>query len=224
MCDVPTARVLIHIPIIHTQVDMGALGERIKRELARRFGEHRWRSKADLIDRAWDGIEASLLNPNIPYELVRVYQDGLPVCGRELDIVNELAAAGSRNHTLLIEMARRGATIMGTESGELLIEEYGRVRRLLGDNEAGTKREDLKASGTALIQKRDRFIAQRIDATLTCGEIGMLFLGMLHSVAAFLPADIRLLSLRPLGNNRPVIQTALRFAKKCDRLSGSREV
>jgi hypothetical protein len=212
--DVTTQRVLIHVPIIHTQADMGTLGERIKRGLVQRFGECWWQSKANLIDRGWDEIEAALVNPDIPYERVRVYQDGLPVCERELDIVKELAMAGSRNHRLLLEIARRGATIMGTESGELLIEEYGRVRRLLGSCEARAKHEDVKASGAALIQKRDRFIAHRIDATLTRGEIGMLFLGMLHSVAAFLPADIRLLSLVPFANNRPVILQALRLARK----------
>jgi len=211
--DVTTRRVLIHVPIIHTQVDMGTLGDRIKRELAQRFGEHWWQSKANLIERAWDDIEAALINPDIPYERVRMYQDGLPVCGRELDIVKELAAAGSRNHRLLLEMARRGATVMGTESGELLVEEYGRVRRLLASSESLAKDENVKSSGVALIQKRDRFIARQIDTTLTRGEIGILFLGMLHSVAAFLPAEIRFLSLVPFANNQPIILQALRLAK-----------
>ena len=192
---------------------MGTLGDRIKRELAQRFGEHWWQSKANLIERTWDDIEAALINPDIPYERVRVYQDGLPVCGRELDIVKELAAAGSRNHRLLLEMARRGATVMGTESGELLVEEYGRVRRLLASSESRAKDENVKASGAALIQKRDRFIARQIDTTLTRGEIGILFLGMLHSVAAFLPAGIRLLSLVPFANNQPIVLQALHLAK-----------
>lgn len=214
MRDVTTQRALIHVPIIHTQADMGALGEPIKRQLVQRFGQHWWQSKVSLIDRAWDEIEASLTTPEMPYERVRIYQDGLPVCGRELDIVKELAEAGSRNHRLVLELVRRGATIMGTESGELLIEEYGRVRRLLGSGEARTKPEDFKASGAALIQKRDRFIAQRIAATLAPGETGILFLGMLHAVAGLLPADIRLFGLLPFANNRPVILQALRLARK----------
>jgi hypothetical protein len=192
---------------------MGTLGEPIKRAVAHRFGEHWWQSKANLIERAWDEVEASLIKPDIPYGRVRVYQDGLPVCGRELDIVKELAVAGSRNHRLLLEIARCGATIMGTESGELLFEEYGRVRRLLASGEVLAKDEDVKASGVALIHKRDRFIAQRIDTTLTRGEIGILFLGMLHLVAASLPADIWLLSLVPFANNRHVLLQALRLSR-----------
>lgn len=213
MRDVTTQRVLIHVPIIHTQADMGTLGEPIKRQLVQRFGEHWWQSKVSLIDRAWDEIEASLIIPEMPYDRVRIYQDGLPVCGRELDIVKELAAAGSRNHRLVLELLRRNATVMGTESGELLVEEYGRVRRLLGSCETRARREDFKASGAALIQKRDRFIADRIAATLARGEIGILFLGMLHAVAGLLPADIRLFGLLPFANNRTVILQALRLVK-----------
>lgn len=213
MRDVTTQRVLIDVPIIHTQADMGTLGEAIKGQLVQRFGQDWWQTKVSLIDRAWDEIEACLITPEMPYERVRIYQDGLPVCGRELDIVKELAAAGSRNHGLVLELVRRGATIMGTESGELLIEEYGRVRRLLGSCEVRAKHdEDFKASGAALIQKRDRFIADRIAATLAPGETGILFLGMLHAVAGLLPADIRLFGLVPFANNRPVILQALRLA------------
>ena len=214
MRDVTTLRVLIHVPIIHTQADMGALGEPLKRQLVQRFGQHWWQSNVSLIDRAWDEIEASLITPEMPYERVRIYQDGLPICGRELDIVKELAEAGSRNHRLVLELVRRGATIMGTESGELLIKEYGRVRRLLGSCEVRAKDEDFKASGDALIQKRDRFIAQRIAATLAPGETGILFLGMLHAAAGLLPADIRLFGLLPFANNRGVILQALRLARK----------
>jgi DNA-binding response OmpR family regulator len=40
----------------------------------------------------------------------------LPVCGRDLEIVAELAKAGSRNHPLLLRLKGRGALLMGTES------------------------------------------------------------------------------------------------------------
>ena len=59
------------------------------------------------------------------------YQDGLPVSGHELRIVNELARAGSSNHQLLLRMRLRGATIMGTEAGELLVQEYQLARQLI---------------------------------------------------------------------------------------------
>jgi hypothetical protein len=205
-------RVLIHVPIIHTQADMGALGDRIRQQLVHRFGEQWWRSKASLVDRIWDEIEATLLNVHLPYDHVRIYQDGLPICGRELDIVNELAAAGSRNHRLLLEMARRGALIMGTESGELLVEEYSRVQRLLGTSGVPTQQMEAKASGGALIEKRDRFVANRIDSTLARGELGIVFMGSLHSIARFLPKDIRVVALVPFADNRRRVLQALRQA------------
>lgn len=214
MRDVTARRTLIHVPIIHTQADMGALGEQVRRELMRSFDQAWLDNRAGLIDRVWDEIASALLDGDLPWEKVRLYQDGLPICGRELDIVKELATAGSRNHRLVLEIAGRGATIMGTESGELLIEEYSRVRRLLGALKAPAEQEDFKASGAALIEKRDRFIAGRIDGTLARGEIGILFLGMFHAVAAFLPADIRVFSTRPFTDNRSVILEALRVGRE----------
>jgi hypothetical protein len=113
---------------------------------------------------------------------VRVYQDGLPVCGHERQIVSQLAEAGRRNHRLLLGPQARGAVLMGAESGELLVEEY----RLASGApvaggagapaRAGTRR---KASRDALLEKRDGDIAARINATPAAGETGILFLTIL---------------------------------------------
>ncbi len=42
-----------------------------------------------------------------------------------------------------------------------------------------------------LLKRRDRFIAQRIDATLRRGETGLLFLGALHHAVEMLPDTIK---------------------------------
>ena len=42
----------------------------------------------------------------------------------------------------------------------------------------------------------DRFIADQIDRTLEPGWTGLLFLGMLHAVDRFLPADVQLTRLK----------------------------
>ena len=73
MRDVTTQRVLINVPIIHTQADMGSLGEAIKGQLVQRFGQEWWQTKVSLIDRAWDEIQASLITSEMPYERVRIY-------------------------------------------------------------------------------------------------------------------------------------------------------
>jgi hypothetical protein len=43
-----------------------------------------------------------------------------------------------------------------------------------------------------VLEKRDQFIAGRIHGTLKVDEIGLIFLGLLHAVEAFLWPDIEL--------------------------------
>jgi len=124
---------------------------------------------------------------------VRLYQDGLPVCGREAEIVADLAQKGSRNHQLLLRLMAQGAILMGTESGELLLQEYQLARQALTSRtpRAAELAARRRSRGEALLEQRDRFIARRIHETLQKGEAGLLFVGMLHAVERFLPKDIK---------------------------------
>jgi hypothetical protein len=131
---------------------------------------------------------------------VRLYQDGLPVCGHERAIVSELAGAGSRNHRLLLELETRGATLMGTESPELLVEEYQLATAAFAPAAAVRKNLLQQKLRDTLLEKRDRFIADRINRTLNTGESGILFLGMLHEAAKYLDPDINVVT--PLGMPR----------------------
>ena len=121
------------------------------------------------------------------------------MCGREWEIVSELAKAGSRNHQLLLKLKEKGATIMGTESSELLVEEYQLLQQVFSappskvPARAASRGRNLQDS---LLQRRDQFLGARINATLQPGETGLLFLGMLHSVASWLAKDIRV--VRPI--------------------------
>jgi Na+/phosphate symporter len=125
---------------------------------------------------------------------VRLYQDGLPVCGRELEIVLELAKAGSRNHQLLLRLKARGATLMGTELADLLVQEYHLSKQMLAANDSATARRweaRHEESSRSLLRRRDQAIAERINHTQCRGEIGLLFLGMLHSIERWLAQDIQ---------------------------------
>ncbi|MBN1348357.1 hypothetical protein JXJ21_03045 [candidate division KSB1 bacterium] len=44
--------------------------------------------------------------------------------------------------------------------------------------------------GNALLEERDRFIADKIDNTLKTGETGLLFMGMMHQVEKYLKKNI----------------------------------
>ncbi|MBZ5544699.1 MAG: hypothetical protein LAO07_13625 [Acidobacteriia bacterium] len=187
-------RTLFYIPIIHTQADMGALSEPIRRVKVKRLGRKGWERNVSLVDKLWDQIEQAIEGLVLAYERVRVYQDGLPVCGREFEIVTELAKAGSRNHRLLLHLREKGATIMGTESSELLVEEYQLVKEALatGEPPLATRGEARrKALRDSLLKRRDQYIARRVNGTLGMGETGLIFLGMLHSLGSWLDKDIR---------------------------------
>jgi len=186
-----SARKLICVPIIHTQADMGALKEHVKKESLRRLGRTGWKRKVNLVDKFWTEIEKIIDELSLPLSRLRIYQDGLPVCGRETEIVAELARSGSRNHALLLRLINGGAKIEGTESLELLLEEYDNVKKILGAESSGI-RDSENSLSASILAKRDAFIAKRINATLLPEEVGIIFLGMLHSVEPWLDKDIRL--------------------------------
>lgn len=192
-----TARTLYYLPIIHSQSEMGALGKALKKVTQQRLGQRVWRRKVDLVGRFWISVEEIIFQTlSLPYDRTRVYQDGLPVCDKEAEIVAEIARMGSPNHQLLLRLKEKGATVMGTESAELLIEEYKLTKKVLkaGNAKEAVKIEALQqAASDQLLEKRDAFIAARIDGTLQAGETGLLFLGMLHNSAALLPADIQVI-------------------------------
>ena len=189
-------RTLIVIPIIHTEQDMGSLLERIRQEYVTRYGHEKWTEHLKSIDEVWSGIRRMIAALELPYASVRLYQDGLPLCGKEADIVKDVAARGGRNHQLLIELMEQGARLMGTEDPDLLLQEYQFHQDALGGGEQGheNQRED---QSRKLLSKRDRFMAGRINATLSAGEIGLLFVGMAHSVEPLLDADILVRHLLP---------------------------
>jgi len=200
-------RNLVYFPIIHTQTDMGALSESVRKVTLQKLGERVWRRKINLVAQFWTDVESILDKLSLVYTQTRLYQDGLPVCGKEQDIVAELARKGSPNHRLLVRLMEKGATVMGTESAELLIEEYHLIKRIL---EAGNVHDAMaiearqKAAGDLLLAKRDAFIAARIAQTLSTGETGILFLGMLHNISSLLPTDMEVSypMNRPLNKRR----------------------
>ncbi len=202
-------RVLLCIPIVHTQADMGALNEPIQRLKVKKLGKKVWENNLQRVQNFWTQIEQAMEGLTLSYEKVRLYQDGLPVCGHELEIVTDLARAGSRNYRLLLKLKEKGAMVMGTESSELLLEEYQLAKQGFaeemppGSDRRGAAEKSLQDS---LLKRRDQFIARRISQTLLGGETGLLFVGMLHSVEPWLEQDIQV--FHPLrqarkGGDRP---------------------
>lgn len=161
-------------------------------------GEEAWRASREAVAQFWTALEQVMDHLSLDYSKLRIYQDGLPVCGQEERLVRDLAEQGGTNYKILLKLAGRGAKIEGTEDPDLLRREY----ELIMGSSVGAG-GDAAQSGSAqtseifrdLLDRRDRFIAARIDKTLRPGETGLLFLGALHGAAAMLPETIKVIPL-----------------------------
>jgi hypothetical protein len=183
---------LLIVPVLHSEADSGSLAPAIRRARLKTFGPRLTRENADGIASGWETIRSAVLAWQLPWDRVRLYQDGLPICGRETEIVEALAVAGSANHRLLRDLMHRGAALMGTESADLVTEEYRQARERLSAVSSGPRaiRARRTTDAARLLRQRDEYIAQRIAATLHPGEIGILFIGLLHAIEPHLAADI----------------------------------
>jgi hypothetical protein len=121
-----------------------------------------------------------------------LYQDGLPVCGKEMHLVQELVKMGSRNHEILLELIQLGATLEGTEDPKLLLEEYHYLKSASADLEKPEVNKNYHRLAQKLLLRRDSYIARRIDNTLGKDETGLLFIGITHRVNKPLPKDIEI--------------------------------
>jgi hypothetical protein len=198
--DREVTRTLIYCPVIHSVVDLGALGKPVQSATNTAFGAEAWRRRVHTVDQMWTEIERLIEAMDLEPARTWVYQDGLPICEHELEIVKEMTYKGSRNHRILLRLHSLGATLMGTESAPLLLQEYNLAKRLLDPDLRdldGDGRDALQLQARTLLRARDRFIAERINSTLGAGEVGILFLGMLHDVTPWLASDIRV--AYPLG-------------------------
>jgi hypothetical protein len=193
-------RTLIYCPVIHSVVDLGALGTPVQTATRTAHGADAWRRRVHTVDQMWNEIERLIEAMDLDLKRTRLYQDGLPVCEHEFEIVKEMTYKGSRNHRILMRLHTKGATLMGTESAPLLLQEYKLAKRILAPDQGeldGDERDALQMHARELLKARDRFIAERINTTLAPGEVGILFLGMLHDVAPWLDPDIQV--AYPLG-------------------------
>jgi hypothetical protein len=176
---------LILIPVIHNLADLGSLADSVRAHYLEHFGPAVWQQRERAVADLWNELRRAIGALRLDFRQVRVYQDGLPVCGKEQEIVRELAGAGSLNHQLVLDLVAKGAVLMGTEDPQLLIREYQLQRGGMTAAAAGDKSPASSPGEAAeVLAARDGFIAQRIAATLEDGETGLLFLGAAHRVDA----------------------------------------
>ncbi len=194
-------RRLLYVPIIHTEADLGSMGGTVAKSGRRQFGDAFWDSHEETVRGFWDALARYF--DSIEVEGFKVFQDGMVAegdMGRK--IVEEVLKTGSKNYELLARLLHRGSILVRTEDIDLVKEEH----RLLSDiAHSRTKPERLHAAQkyellkNKLLDRRDRFIAGRIDWTLGKGETGILFIGAYHNVKAHLPSDVRVIEIKDAG-------------------------
>lgn len=189
-------RTVLVVPILHNAADLGSLAPEVRKVYEHMAGVAAWQEHQQAIESLWDAIEQLLQAAGLDFHRCRLYQDGLPVCGKEAEIVRDVAARRSRNHQLLVSLMERGATLEGTEDPKLLLLEYQKVKALLANPAPAPPDGSIKRNAGSTVD-RDRFIGQRIDATLRDGETGLVFIGLLHRLEDFLPPDIQVRLLLP---------------------------
>lgn len=174
---------------------MGSMAEPLKREFIQKFGLTKWRMHVRAIDDFWTGIRRRIDQLKMDPSRLRIYQDGIPICGRELEIVREVSRLGSKNHQIVLELIEKGAHLEGTEDPKLLVEEYRFVKELTGMSDPEKKKQAIEQARplrARLLIKRDRFISKRIQETLQPGETGLLFTGIEHRVDKYLPKGFKI--------------------------------
>jgi len=214
-------RKLLIIPIVHNAADLGRLEHRLEQIKRATMPRERIEASRKQVARFWGELRVAIESWQLDFSKVVVFQDALPLApathvGLEIKIVKELAAVGSANHQLLEWLHEHGASILGTESPELLVAEYSLVRKQLGMAENPSSNQEtprilettaeaaeIAAQLADLLNRRDQFIAARIDTTLEQDQTGIILIGMLHHVEKWLPDDIEVDF--PIGQPKPTI-------------------
>jgi hypothetical protein len=110
---------------------MGSMSESLKKVYMEKYGRVKWNQRNKIVEIIWEEIKKKISLLHLDYAKVKIFQDGLPKCGRELEIAKSAADGGSKNYQLLLHLVEKGAHLIGTEDPDLLIQEYNKLRDTL---------------------------------------------------------------------------------------------
>ena len=189
-------RTLIYVPIIHNYADMG-----IAKKLALDPDGERYEFEK-AIDRLWNMIGRDIAGMNLDFRKIMIYQDSWCETSDHKSLITN-ASRGSRNYQLILRYLRRGATLIDTEKFSLVFDSFfvrtarryaiepelffqmrmfihAVILRILLDTGSFSTKKDL--------DRRDAYVAKRIQDTLGEGQTGILFMGADHGVDRFITA------------------------------------
>ena len=191
-------RTLIYVPVIHTSADLGSLAKDVTKRGIADIGEDVWEKHKVAVEKFWDVISDYF--GSIDVSGMKVYQDGMVADGEVGQrIVEEGAKSGSRNYELVARLLKKGAILVKTEDFKLVKEELYRLVALTQAKSISHKLIAFikyKLVKNMLLDKRDRYVAKRIDETLHHGEKGILFIGAYHNIKTKLPGNIQIKEIK----------------------------
>jgi len=211
-------RTLIYVPIIHTAADLGSMAKDITKRGVSNLGEEIWTKHRETVDGFWDTISGYF--ESLDVKGMKIYQDGMIGDGELGErIVQDTAKAGSKNYQLVSRLLERGAILTKTEDFKLVKQEYDSLLAII--QAKSTIRKIMafiryKLVKNRLLNKRDAFIAKRIDQTLKPDEQGILFIGALHKIKKRLPKSIQVREIKDADKVRRY-QRLLPFCSKYRR-------
>jgi len=191
-------RKLIYVPILHISADLGSISKQVDSRGRTMAGEINWNKHKNTVLGFWSVVADSLSSLNV--KNFKLYQDGMVADGEMgQKIIEEGKKKGSKNLEIISKLIDRGAHLVKTEDFSLVKKEYDSIKKIAGNKNLWMKLLSFliyKFYKKRLLEKRDRYIAWRIDETLKKGETGILFLGAEHEIISKLPSDIEVIELK----------------------------
>jgi pheromone shutdown protein TraB len=187
-------RTLVYVPVIHSSADLGSIAKEVAKRGVADLGQDLWEKHRRTVEGFWNVVSDYFDSMDV--NGVKIYQDGM-VAEDEVGkkIAEDTAKAGSKNYELILRLLQRGAILMKTEDFKLVKKEYD---KLLAITQAKSITKKIiafikyKLVKVILLNRRDNFIANRIEQTLKADEKAILFIGAFHNIKKRLPKDIRI--------------------------------
>ena len=128
----------------------------------------------------------------IPFDKIKIYQDGLPIIGEiGIKIIKDASDKGSINYKIIDNLISKGANIELAENKDLLIKEYNLITDIIKSDTIDSKLKAYamyQAMSEQLLLDRDKYISNQINLTLN--DVGIAFFGAAHFIIDKLDSDI----------------------------------
>jgi len=197
---------LIYIPIIHSGADMGSTAAGLTQKSINEFGKNFWETHIETINKYWDIISQYCDTINFGDHTIKIYQDGMIADSEIADkIIEDSVKAGSKNYEIISKILKRGAVIVQTEELSMVKKELKMLKSIPSSNSLFFQLIRIfkfKINRSKLLKQRDKYIANRITATLDPNDLSIIFIGAYHKVSDKLPKDIVINELKGISKIR----------------------